>query len=198
MARFATYRWWAKGAKSWRKGVMLGAGHGGIEAVLFGALALFNFFYIMAIRNADLTSMVPLEQLAAAQQAITNFWTAPWYDIFLAPLERIFTLIVHIALSLLVLQMFTRGQTRWLFLAIGWHALLDAAAVYALSTWGIYAAEAAVAASSLLSLAIIFALRQPEPVVEQEPPGSPIPQPPPYVDFDVMETPQKLDESRFL
>lgn len=97
LARFATYRWWAKEARSWRKGVILGAGHGGIEAVLLGALTLFNLFYLLAIRNTDLTNIVPLEQLAAAQQAIANFWAAPWYDILLPALERAFTLPVHIA-----------------------------------------------------------------------------------------------------
>lgn len=198
LARFATYRWWAKEARSWRKGVMLGAGHGGIEAILMGILALVNFVYMVAIRNADLTSMVPLDQLAVAQKAIANFWAAPWYDILLGALERAFTIPIHIALSLLVLQMFTRRRPLWLLLAIGWHALADGMVVFTLSIRGIYVAEAMVGVACLLSLVIIFALRQPEPPEEQVQPESAPPQPPRPVDFDKMETPEKLDESRFL
>jgi uncharacterized membrane protein YhfC len=60
LARYAAYRWWAKEARSWRRGVMLGAGHGGIEAILGGILVLVGFVNMMAIRNVDLSSLVPL------------------------------------------------------------------------------------------------------------------------------------------
>ena len=198
LARYATYRWWAKDARSWRKGVMLGAGHGGIEAILTGILVLANFFYLLAMRSADLTSMVPADQLGVAQQAISNYWSAPWYTILLGALERAFALPIQISFSLLVLQSITRKQPGWLFLAIGWHALVDGAAVFTLGRWGVYPAEAIVGAFCLLSLAVIFATRRAEPIEEPEQTEAIPPlQPPPPIDFDRMETPEKLDETRF-
>ncbi len=198
LARFATYRWWAKEARSWRKGVMLGAGHGGIEAILTGVMIFVNFMYMMAIRNVDLTNLVPLDQLGVAQQAIAQFWSAPWYAILLGAMERAFALPIQISFSLLVLQCLTRKQPGWLFLAIGWHALVDAAAVFTLGTRGVYVAEAVVGAFCLLSLVVIFALRQPEPQPEPEQVGLNLPiQSLPPIDFDQIETPEKLDETRY-
>jgi uncharacterized membrane protein YhfC len=153
----------------------------------------------MAIRNVDLTSLVPPDQLALAQKAIAGYWATPWYLIFLSALERTLALPVQICFSVLVLQTFIRRQSRWIYLAIGYHALVDGAAVFVLGTWGVYAAEAAVSAFCLLSLLVIFALRQPEPQAEQEQPEL-IPPPPPLrpIDFDQMETTEKLDETRYL
>jgi uncharacterized membrane protein YhfC len=198
LARYAAYRWWAKEARSWRRGVMLGAGHGGIEAILGGILVLVGFVNMMAIRNVDLSSLVPLDQLAVAQQAVTGFWSAPWYAVLLGALERAFALPIQIAFSLLVLQSLLRNQTRWLLLAIGWHALVDGIAVYAVGRWGVYVAEATLGALCLLSLVVIFALRQPEPVLEEEPPLSSDPYLARPIDSERMETPEKLDETRYL
>jgi len=199
LARFATYRWWAKGARSWSSGVMLGAGHGGFEAILFGLMVLISFVNMMAIRNTDLASIVPLDQLAVTQQAVAGFWSAPWYTVLMGALERAFTLPVQISFSLLVLQSFIRRQPFWLFLAIGWHALVDGAAVFTMGIWGAYVAEAVVGASCLLSLVIIFALRQPEPMVEPEQPEpGPIYHLPRPINFEKLETPEELNKSRFL
>jgi hypothetical protein len=50
-----------------------------------------------------------------------------------------------------------------LWFAIAWHTLLDAFVVISISNWGIYATEGIVAIFGLVSVGIIFALRQPEP-----------------------------------
>ena len=39
-ARYLVYRWWLKSARTWRDGLMFGAGHGGIEAMIFGTLEI--------------------------------------------------------------------------------------------------------------------------------------------------------------
>ncbi len=63
----------------------------------------------------------------------------------------------------MVLQVFLRKQLRWLWFAIGWHALLDGVAVWSVSSWGVYVTEALVGMMALVSLVIIFKLRRPEP-----------------------------------
>jgi uncharacterized membrane protein YhfC len=200
-ARYAAYRWWAKEARSWGKGLLLGVGHGGIEAVLIGVLVLLTYINMVVIRNADITTRIPAEQLALAQGQIQAYWSSPWYATLLGAVERAFTLPAHLALSLLVLQVFTRGQNRWLWLAVGWHAFLDGSAVYALPHWGAYATEALIGGMALVSVAIIFLLRQPEPVQPEE-------QAQTYIPLNVNEVisrlpqleeiPDKLDQTRFV
>ncbi|MGA2490877.1 MAG: YhfC family glutamic-type intramembrane protease, partial [Anaerolineales bacterium] len=36
VTRYLVLRWWAKDVRSWRKGVLLGAGHSGAEAIIYG------------------------------------------------------------------------------------------------------------------------------------------------------------------
>lgn len=165
-ARYAGYRWWAREARSWAKGLLFGAGHGGVEALIIGVLVLINYVVIVALRGADPSILVPAEQLQLAQAQIAAYWSLPWYDTLLGAVERAFTIPAHLAMSVLVLQVFTRGQVRWLWLAIGWHTLLDAIAIYAVQTWGIYATEALLGGMALLSSGIILVLRQPEPESE--------------------------------
>ena len=163
LARYATFRWWAKDARSWRKAILLGAGHGGIEAIILGALVLVSFFSMLALRGADLAAVVPAGQLEAASQQIAAYWGATWYDSLLGALERAMSIPVQITLAVLVLQTFTRRQPVWLWLAVLWHAVIDGTVLIVLANWGMYASEAAVGVFSLLSLGILFALRQPEP-----------------------------------
>ena len=162
-ARYVTYRWWAKDARSWRKGVMLGAGHGGIEAVILGLLVLITFFAMASARTSGLSSLASADQMALAEQQFNAYWSATWYGSLLGAVERAFTIPVQITLSVIVLQVFTRRQIRWLGFAIGWHTLADALTVFAVSTWGLYITEGIVGVFCLLSIGILFILRQPEP-----------------------------------
>lgn len=167
--RYLAYRFWAKDARSWGKGLMLGAGHGGVEAIILGALVLVNYVVMVVMKDMTITSLVPADQMALAQQQMSAYWTAPWYATLLGAVERLFALLFHLSASILVLQVFLRKQIRWLWIAIGWHAFLDAVAVFSSSTWGIYVTELLLGLIALISLAIIFKLKQPEPVEDDYP-----------------------------
>ncbi|MGB7539818.1 MAG: YhfC family glutamic-type intramembrane protease [Anaerolineales bacterium] len=193
--RYAMFRWWARDARSWRTGILTGAGHGGIEAIVFGSLALLVYVQLAALRGADLSALVPANQLALAREQMTAYWSMTWYDSMLGAVERLFTIPVQIAFAVIVLQCFTRRQGFWVWLAVGYHALVDATAVLAMKYVGAYGTEAIVAGFSILSLFIIFRLRRPEPAPE----GTPAP-PAPMTGFTpkpVEETPEKLDDTRF-
>ena len=198
LARWAGYRWWAKDARSWSRGLLYGAGHGGVEAILIGGLVLVTYINMMAIRNHDLATLVPPEQLSLAQAQFNAFWSAQWYDSLLSAFERALTLPAHIAWSILVLQVFVRRQTRWLGFAILWHALVDAAAVFAVGTWGVYVAEAIVGVNAAASMAIILAFRRPEPEPLLEA-GLPFPASPDLLSGmpPVEETAENLNRTRF-
>ncbi len=201
VTRYLVMRIWARDARSWRKGVMLGAGHGGAEAIILGGLVFYGFIQMVAYRNADLSKLLPANQLAQAQQQIAAFWSASWYDSLLGALERFFTIPVQICLGVMVMQVFTRKHIYWLGLAILWHAVIDGLAVYlsgvlSSTTWGTYAIEGVLGLISLISIGIIFMLRQPEPL---EPEAAALTTVEPVIlgPVEIKETPENLDDSRF-
>lgn len=198
-ARYFVYRWWIKEARSWREALLFGAGHGGVEAIILGGLALLTFFQLTAIRNADLGALIPAENIALAQQQVAAYWNAHWYEPLIGVFERACTLPVHLGFSVIVLQAFTHKQIRWLWLAIGWHMLVDAIVVAVMGAWGIFAAEAWVLIAALVSIFLIWRLRTPEvtptPVKATPSPPSPLaPEDLPPVE----ETPEALQDTRFV
>ena len=195
LARYAMFRWWLKDARSWRKAVLAGAGHGGAEAILLGLLTLVAFFQLAAYRNMDLSSVVPAAQLDIAKAQVSAYWSAPWYLTLLGALERFFTIPVQISFSVLVLQCFTRKQGFWVWLAVLYHAFIDAAAVYFAPSLGPFATEGLIAIFALISVGMIFGLRRPEPVEILSEPVPAAVEPVPL--NPVEETPENLDNSMF-
>jgi uncharacterized membrane protein YhfC len=201
-SRYGMFRWWIKDNRTWRGAVLAGAGHGGIEAVLLGILVMLAFTNLMAYRNIDMSKLnLTLDQLATARQQIQSYWNAPWYATLFGAVERAFTIPFHIAASVIVLQVFTRrlGRQRlgWLGLAIFYHALMDASAVFIAGTRGGYAAEAFLGGFAILDIIIIFALRQPEPEPTEPPPTSPPEKTPTFTPLPVEETTDNLENTRY-
>ncbi|HEY5119575.1 MAG TPA: YhfC family glutamic-type intramembrane protease [Anaerolineales bacterium] len=193
--RYGMFRWWAKDARSWRKGVLAGAGHGGAEAIILGAIVLYAFVQLVYLRNADISKVVPAAQLALTQQQVSAYWSMSWYASLLGALERLFTIPTQIALAVLVLQTFTRKQWFWVWLAVLYHAALDAGAVWLSVHGGSLPTEVLAGAFALISLLLILLLHQPEPPEENLPP--PIPPAPVFVPKPLEATPDKLDQTRY-
>ena len=206
LSRAAIYYWWAKDARSWNRGIMMGAGHGGAEAIMLGALVLYTFMQMTALRTADLSTIFPANQVALAQQQVNAYWSANWTASLLGAVERFFTIPIQICLSVIVLQAFTRRQPVWIVLAIFWHAVVDGVGVYLGNIWrgqpwSPYALEGVVGMAAIISIIILFTLRQPEPEPE---PAAPIPTHEPIptdtiqpVKMSEETTPEALDRSRF-
>ncbi len=182
-ARWLAYRFWIRQARTWPEGVVFGSGHGGGEAVITGLIALLTLFQLTALRGQDLAAIVPAEQLAAAQAQVEAYWALPGWVFFLSAVERASALAVQITLSVIVLQAFLRPRGRlWLMAAIGWHALVDAVAVFAGVTTGVYGGNIAgtvftellIAGMAAISLIILFRLR---PVEASILAGAPTPAP---------------------
>src|SRR3990172_4226692 len=75
--RWLAYRFWIRKARTWPQGVVFGSGHGGAEAVILGLLALATLLQLVVLRGQDLASLVPAEQLAAAQAQGEAYWALP-------------------------------------------------------------------------------------------------------------------------
>jgi uncharacterized membrane protein YhfC len=193
--RYGMFRWVAKDARSWRKGVLAGAGHGGAEAILLGIIVLYAFLQFVALRTEDLSKFVSADQLALAREQVSAYWSMTWPMSLLGALERLFTIPTQIALAVLVLQTFTRRQWFWVGLAVLYHAALDAGAVMLSANHGLLATEAYAGGFAVLSLLLIFRLRKPEPAEENSPP--PVPPAPIFPPKSPEETPEKLEQTRY-
>ncbi len=160
-ARWILFRFILKKARAWNEGVLVGAGHGGVEALLVGVLGILTVINMVVLRNADLAAMgVPAEQLELTKQQVTEFWNSPAYMGLMGFVERIFAVCLHVALSVMVLYSVTYRKPLWFWLAVLWHALVDAAAVYLLPLVGVTGVEIVVGALALVSLVILFRLRK--------------------------------------
>lgn len=200
--RWIAYRWWVPKARSWKGGIMLGAGHGGMEAILLGLLSLATLINILLLHGKDLSLFVPAEQLQIARLQLEAYWSMPWYYPLLGPVERLFTIPFHITASVLVLQAFKRGKIRWVWLSVLWHGALNAVvAVYLPAIWREYswwplAVEGILGLTAVLNIAILFYLKTEEPAVTPSPSVPPQP-------VDIMKlaesqpTQEDLDKTRF-
>jgi uncharacterized membrane protein YhfC len=196
LARYFVLRYWLKDVRSWRRALMFGAGHGGIEAAIVGLFAAQFALNMFILRSGDPLQLgVPPDRIPAVEAQLSAFWNAPWFMTLLGAVERAFAICLHLSLSILVLQVFTRGSKLWLLAAIGWHALVDAGTLMVLQVWGPLWTEAALGVVALISLGIVYALRQPEP------PQPPAPAPlPPLITAESMPaivTAEQLERTRF-
>ena len=86
--------------------LMYGAGHGGFEAIVIVGLTMINnivwSFMINSGRVAELTGSLAGDQLEQAQQAIGLLISTPSYQFLLGGAERLFAILLHISLSVLV------------------------------------------------------------------------------------------------
>ena len=201
-ARYLVYRTWLRKERSWRESLMFGLGHGGIEAILLGALATYALIQAITLRGTDLSAIVPAEQLAEAVAQLDAYWSLPWYGALLGALERVFALVIQISLAVLMLQAFVRKQARWGVAALLWHTLIDALAVFSFQSWGAYIAESLVAVTAIFSLVIIFKLRDfsaeaKAPVTDQADEHPRSVRPLPITDAEDI-TKEQIEDSRFL
>ncbi len=151
VTRYLFY-YFRKSMRGWDDGLMFGAGWGGVEAIVFGLLAATTVINVYIYQSGMIESLVPADQMAANAEAVAvtaqqveELVNSPPYLFLLGAVERVFALILHLSLSILVLQVFVRKNIVWLFAAIAWHTAIDAIAVVGLyQEWDPLLIEAAV------------------------------------------------------
>ena len=168
-SRWVLYKFILKKARTWNEGVLVGAGHGGVEAFLLGVMGVFTLINMIVLRNVDMSVMgIPADQLELARQQVNEFWASPAYVGLLGFFERVFAITLHIALSVMVLYGIAYKKPLWFWLAVLWHSIVDAVAVYTLPLVGALGVEGIIAVMALVSLAILFGLKKK--FVTQNPP----------------------------
>jgi len=159
-ARWILFKFSLKNVKTWTEGVLVGVGHGGVEAMLIGLLSIATIVNMVVMRNADLAALgVPAGQIELTRQQVDAYWGAPFYMGFLSGLERLFAISLHLALSVMVLYSVVYKKPMWFWLALLWHAFVDALSVYLLPIVGAVTLEGILAVLAGISLTILFTMR---------------------------------------
>ena len=160
-ARYILFKFILKNTRSWKEGFLVGLGHGGIEAALLGLLAAVGFVTMIGYRSIDLSTVpsIPADQLELARQQVAAYWSAPWYMALMGFVERVFAICLHVSLSVMVLYAIVYGKPVWFWLALLWHAFVDAVAVYVGQQVGILAVEGIVAIFAIISLWTALSVR---------------------------------------
>jgi uncharacterized membrane protein YhfC len=126
VGRWTGYRTVLRSERSTRTGVMYGLGHGGLEAILFGALPIAGLLVASLLAARGLIPAGRALDAVRRQLAGVHVINAT-----LAVVERACAMAAHVGLSLIVLQSFARRAPGWLVLAIAIHAALDGIVVFA-------------------------------------------------------------------
>jgi len=123
VARWGAFKFIKQLLKDNSHAISLGIGYGLIETILMVGLPLAVSFVTMIIyRNADINDLTLPEGLVTQVQAL---WQIPWYMPLIGAIERLASLITHITLSVIILQVFLHNKIKYLFYAIAWHTLLE-------------------------------------------------------------------------
>lgn len=133
--RFLAYKIVLKKMKGKETAITCGIGHGGIESILVVGLSMVSSLILVLSINSvggieSYVSLVPAESQNGLRENLNALLGTPPYIFLLAGVERIATIIFHIALSIFVFFAAQRPK-KWYFypLAIFLHMFLDIFAV---------------------------------------------------------------------
>lgn len=130
--RYLVMRLLMKGHRTFGDGIAFGVGHGGIEAIL-------------------LVGINTLVALVGGTLGASGL-------VFAAGMERLFTMAIHIAFSVMVLRAVRECSLGWAVLAFAVHAAVDTLAAYAslsgVPVWAIESALGILAAAAVLWLVL--------------------------------------------
>ncbi len=131
-----------------KNALMFGLGWGGIESILVGLLvfsSMLSYVTLTSISEQQTVDLygsqlneTQLEQLKTQRNALLKLTPL---DVSVGLLERLMTITLHIAFTLLVFSAVLFNKKLFLFLAILWHSLLDFLAVFVGQNYGVWPTE---------------------------------------------------------
>ncbi|WP_461205245.1 YhfC family intramembrane metalloprotease [Clostridium sp. DL1XJH146] len=130
-----------------------GIGHSGIESILIVGLAQINNMVIsIMINNGTFDTLLgTTPEIAAVKELLIN--TAPSMFV-LGGFERVFTILFHIALSILVFKSVSLKEYKYFVYAFSLHFIIDFIAVVFSSN--IWAVEAILSVAAVISVGYII------------------------------------------
>lgn len=143
--RLAAMKLFMKKTLTKENALMYGVGHGGIEAVLTaGILYISNLATAIMVNTGSIgAALGTLDEAARAAtvESLSALCTTDSYLFFMAGVERISAIALHICLSYLVYRALRYGEKRYFFTAMGLHFAVDAATVLLAASVPILALE---------------------------------------------------------
>jgi uncharacterized membrane protein YhfC len=159
-ARFISFKILRKKYNGIETGLSYGVGHGGAEAILLVGLSLISAIVFCVMINTGnieiITGKLQGQTLERMNAQLTTLTTTSPYLFLVGGLERVFAIIVHLSLSVIVFySVYGCGKNKFLLypLAIVLHAMIDVPAA-AMQT-GIIKSVALVELSLLFEVAIL-------------------------------------------
>ena len=157
IGRYLVYRYYFRRREiplTRENGLLFGTGWGGVESMSVALIVIAGMLSYIVLTSDGAT--IPLPDDPAVQAQIDAVRALTPLDILPGLAERMMTITLHIAWSLLVLAAVVYGRPLLLALAVLWHAAVDAVAVYLAQTQGILVTEAAVFVFAVLGLVYIL------------------------------------------
>ncbi len=129
IARYLALKFWLKKDAHALLPVKYGIGHGGIEALLVGLLALVALVQVMVLRGEGALAVLDAEQVSLVQAQVEAYWAVPWYQALLGAWERISAMLFHVGASILVYKAVQTKKPIYVLVAVLGHTVLNAFAV---------------------------------------------------------------------
>lgn len=152
--RFLAMKFCMKNTLNRENAILYGIGHGGIEAILLvGLTYVNNLIYSLLINSGSLTSLLSAYDADTQQtvlQQLTVLGTTPSYLFYIAGMERINAMLLHVVLSYLVYLAVRNRKTGLYVLSIFLHAILDAGIILLSTKLPLILCEAILLAAVLL------------------------------------------------
>jgi uncharacterized membrane protein YhfC len=132
-ARYILFKYVMKNSRTWEDGIIIGLGHGGIEAILLGIISIATLVQMTAMKDSTALSALglPADQLEIVKTQVAAYWAQSNFTPVFGFLERISAVSLHIGLSVLVLYGVVSNKRKWYWIAVLLHAVVDAVAAYA-------------------------------------------------------------------
>lgn len=157
--RFLAMKFCMKNTLNRENAILYGIGHGGIEAILLvGLTYVNNLIYTLLINSGSLTSLLSVYDANTQQtvlRQLTALGTTPSYLFYMAGVERINAMLLHVVLSYLVYLAVRNRKTGLYVLSVFLHALVDAGFILLSSKLSLVLCEVILFAAVLLLAFVI-------------------------------------------
>lgn len=164
--------------KKFGSALALGAGHGGIESILiasfpywpiYGGLILTMITVLFYNAGGQIAKGVSSDQVSYMLSQIQGFWSSPWHLGLLPGVERIIAMSTQILLSIMVWKSVADRSFVWFLVAILYHTIVDALAVFLGQIgWSYWAVQGILALFLLLNVYLIYRFIKEEKEIEAE------------------------------
>lgn len=129
VGRFISMKLFMKRFLNKENAFMYGVGHGGIEAmIIVGLTTVSNLISACMINTGLMEKSLELLDSDIKQQTIDQLsllWTTSPVDFYMAGVERVVAITLHLSLSYIVYRAVKDGKIQLLFLSIALHAFAD-------------------------------------------------------------------------